>query len=237
MGWEERNGNRYYYRKRREGDRVRSEYVGAGGVALAYALARVEDRRAARATAAALDALFRTTDDACGRLMASAVALLEAAGFHRHKRQWRRRRMTTTQLDLPQSQATGLPPALPATGDGDLGRIAREFVCRAALGGETCDEELLARVKASAERVKDRAAGPNPTVIEELLAERVGINWVAVHVLDMGAFTNGPGRDASDKHLSRAHHRYISSLRSLAAVRKLDLTAIQINLAPGQGGL
>ena len=28
MAWEERNGNRYFYRKRRVGDRVISEYVG-----------------------------------------------------------------------------------------------------------------------------------------------------------------------------------------------------------------
>ena len=28
MAWEERNGNLYYYRKRREGNRVVSEYVG-----------------------------------------------------------------------------------------------------------------------------------------------------------------------------------------------------------------
>ena len=30
MGWEDRNGRRYYYRKRREGSRVVSEYYGAG---------------------------------------------------------------------------------------------------------------------------------------------------------------------------------------------------------------
>ena len=30
MGWEERNGRMYYYSKRREGDRVISEYIGAG---------------------------------------------------------------------------------------------------------------------------------------------------------------------------------------------------------------
>ena len=34
MGWEEKNGRRYYYRKRRVGGQVISEYVGTGYAAL-----------------------------------------------------------------------------------------------------------------------------------------------------------------------------------------------------------
>jgi hypothetical protein len=30
MGWEDRNGRRYYYRKRRQGKQVVPEYVGGG---------------------------------------------------------------------------------------------------------------------------------------------------------------------------------------------------------------
>ena len=33
MAWEERNGKSYYYQKRREGDRVVSEYIGTGELA------------------------------------------------------------------------------------------------------------------------------------------------------------------------------------------------------------
>ena len=33
MGWELRNGNRYYYQKARSGNRVRSIYVGRGDIA------------------------------------------------------------------------------------------------------------------------------------------------------------------------------------------------------------
>jgi hypothetical protein len=33
MGWEERNGNRYFYRKARVNGRVVSEYIGAGAIA------------------------------------------------------------------------------------------------------------------------------------------------------------------------------------------------------------
>ena len=40
MAWEERNGNQYYYRKRRQGNRVVSEYVGKG--AWIHAVATLE---------------------------------------------------------------------------------------------------------------------------------------------------------------------------------------------------
>jgi len=33
MGWEKRNGNYYYYRKEREGNRVSSKYMGRGELA------------------------------------------------------------------------------------------------------------------------------------------------------------------------------------------------------------
>ena len=33
MGWEQRGNNRYYYRKEREGSRVKSVYVGRGEIA------------------------------------------------------------------------------------------------------------------------------------------------------------------------------------------------------------
>ena len=38
MGWEQRHGRRYYYRKSRQGRRVCSQYVGAGELPEALAL-------------------------------------------------------------------------------------------------------------------------------------------------------------------------------------------------------
>jgi hypothetical protein len=37
-------------------------------------------------------------------------------------------------------------------------------------------------------------------------------------------------RSYHDQRLDRAHKRFIRSMKALAAVRKLDLTAIQINI-------
>jgi hypothetical protein len=95
MGWE----RGYYYRVRKVNGRVVREYVGTGRVAHLAAHLDALDRekreaeraawREERAQLDALDAgvaaLIRLTD------LAAAAALL-AAGFHQHKRQWRRKR-------------------------------------------------------------------------------------------------------------------------------------------------
>jgi hypothetical protein len=89
----------YYYRVRKVGGRVVREYVGTGRVAeLAAQLDAIEREtreaeaaawRAEKARLEALDAdvaaLIEVTD------LAAAAALL-AAGYHQHKRQWRRKR-------------------------------------------------------------------------------------------------------------------------------------------------
>ncbi len=99
MGWETRGGNRYYYRKERDGGRVRSVYVGGGETARLIAqldtmhsdepegkriLARTESERW-RAQEAELDALADMVD-------AVTTGVLLAAGYHTHKRQWRLKR-------------------------------------------------------------------------------------------------------------------------------------------------
>src|SRR5690606_27129478 len=96
MAWEERNGRSYYYQKRREGERVVSQYIGAGYVAtLAAQLDQIErERRAAeraqwhrqQAVHAALDSEIAEY----ARLVQTiTAAVLLASGCHRPKRQWR----------------------------------------------------------------------------------------------------------------------------------------------------
>jgi hypothetical protein len=97
MGWEERAGRRYYYRKRRRGREVRSEYVGTGELADAIAsldalkrsqldLARVEtqeERKVQDDLDAWLDQFLALT-----RMVMSQV--LMNSGYHQHRGQWRR---------------------------------------------------------------------------------------------------------------------------------------------------
>src|SRR5438270_7321350 len=99
MGIEERKGNLYYYRKRREGDRVVSEYVGSGEVTyMADHLARREKQQrqaerelatAAQASAAEIDSAIDSHSRAADALVGAYLQLL---GYHKHNRQWRRQR-------------------------------------------------------------------------------------------------------------------------------------------------
>lgn len=99
MGWETRGSGTYYYRKVRSGGRVRSEYVGAGVVAEMLADidddARHDAKRQRRAWLAAVEAERRTgaTLAQVDRIVSTmTAAALIAAGYHTHRRQWRRQR-------------------------------------------------------------------------------------------------------------------------------------------------
>ena len=103
MGWEQRNGGgRYYVQKRREGQRVVSEYVGSGEAAQILAdidALHRQDRRIARAKAHEERAQSLEQDAPCAAFYQSVEAVLyevlQAAGYHRpnRERKWRKKRM------------------------------------------------------------------------------------------------------------------------------------------------
>ena len=97
MAWENRNGRQYYYRKRREGRRLVSEYLGAGEFAVLLAgmdeLDQEEEqakRRAKRLELSQWLALDREINQALDLCSGLASAALLIAGLHTHKGQWRR---------------------------------------------------------------------------------------------------------------------------------------------------
>jgi hypothetical protein len=99
MSWEHRRGRFYYYRKLRAGGRVRSQYVGAGIVAQICA-GNDDDKRRHRMAQRAADRATRQVEAQIDRQLAgveSAIATvtratLLAAGYHKHKGQWRKKR-------------------------------------------------------------------------------------------------------------------------------------------------
>ena len=96
MGWERRGSKRYYYQKRRIGDRVVSDYIGAGPVAELVALAdenerqrREDERQQWQAEKAADQELVKQIDGAIGLVRRITAGVCIAGGCYQHKRQWR----------------------------------------------------------------------------------------------------------------------------------------------------
>src|SRR5215207_11659697 len=100
MAWERRKrGGRYYTRSRRVDGRVVREYVGGGalGELAARTDAEERERREAEATRGRaeverLEELVAQVVELCEVAEILVRAHLIAAGCHRHKGEWRRRR-------------------------------------------------------------------------------------------------------------------------------------------------
>lgn len=100
MPWKKRNDNIYYYRSKRTGGRVVSEYVGGGFAGFLFARLDEEERdeRNARRVAEReerepIDAVDRAADALLRDALTLADRQLRALGFHRdRKRVWRLKR-------------------------------------------------------------------------------------------------------------------------------------------------
>ena len=99
MAWEERGGKRYYYRKIRKGGQVFSVYEGGGiGGEIAAAqdagerATKTQTREELRAEMVKQDRIDNLIGESERIAQDAARHALEAAGFHRHNRQWRLKR-------------------------------------------------------------------------------------------------------------------------------------------------
>ena len=99
MGWEERRGRKYFYRKRRNGGRVVSEYVGRGQLAEAVAaqdeskrLAQDQPRELLRQERERQRAIDEAVDRACRLTRHLIYAALLLNGYHMHRGEWRKTR-------------------------------------------------------------------------------------------------------------------------------------------------
>jgi len=99
MAWETRGNNRYYYRKQRIGERVISEYVGAGFLAEMLADRDNFDRETRRLESQTfknqrelITDLDRELKQASDQAIWLIRAVLLLAGYHPHKGQWRKHR-------------------------------------------------------------------------------------------------------------------------------------------------
>ena len=85
-------------------------------------------------------------------------------------------------------------------------------------------------------------AGPTPSPIERALAETATLSWFALRLYEATYVCSSESEDGltlkqADFHLrriDRAHRRLLSSLKTLATIRRLALPALQINVASQQ---
>jgi hypothetical protein len=105
---------------------------------------------------------------------------------------------------------------------GDLGAHAREAWLRLISG---TDIALRESITLKVEDLARELAGPEPTAIERLLAERVVLCWLQLHHADsvaVEAFSKSPRiAEFWAKRQASAHRRYLTSLAALATLRRL----------------
>lgn len=97
MSWETRGNNRYYYRRRKVGGQIETEYIGSGTVA-DFIARQDETDRIRRAAAAAEWQAIVSEDTETAAIVAKVddlvktltAGVLLANDYHTHRRQWRK---------------------------------------------------------------------------------------------------------------------------------------------------
>ena len=111
---------------------------------------------------------------------------------------------------------------------GDIAAPARDALVRYATGGSAAlSAEPMGR---KIDELRAELAGPNPTPLERLLAERVALCWFDVNECDHRFVAHADRQARRDG----ANKRFLDACRALAAIRKLGLPAIQVNVARQQ---
>jgi hypothetical protein len=121
----------------------------------------------------------------------------------------------------------------------DIGRKAGRTLARTAAGGDPLTEEALF-AKLDAMRVE--IAGEDPTPLEVLLTERVVSLWMLTALLETLVSsqyrrTTGERKRSTPSYLLQqsrilesANRRYLAAIRELARVRKLQATALPVQV-------
>jgi hypothetical protein len=163
--------------------------------------------------------------------IADAVIPSDAAGFRKLVERAERGDATTLPVLRKMLEAPGAVDRL----GGDLAEQAIISLVRSAAGENLLFKEALTR---KLELLRAELTGPAPTPLERLLAERVVACWLQVHdadirfakAKDLGLKWGAYYQDRMD----RAHRRYLSAIKALAAVRRLAVPVLQVNIAKKQ---
>lgn len=88
------------------------------------------------------------------------------------------------------------------------------------------------------ENMRTDLAGPTPVPLEQLLADRIVTCWLHLHDIERTyALKGSMSLDLAtyyQKSIDRAQKRYLTAIKSLAAIRKMALPVLQVNIAKKQ---
>lgn len=117
----------------------------------------------------------------------------------------------------------------------DLACDVERIIVREMAGGNRMVEEAMPR---KLEAMRRDLAGENPSALESMLVDRVVVCWLQsrhFEILCARNMKNPPNAQSEyyEKRLDRAHKRHLSSVRTLAQIRKMG-SAVQINIADKQ---
>jgi hypothetical protein len=136
---------------------------------------------------------------------------------------------------LPELREILRQKALVAVLGGDLADNFRRNLIRDHAGNDLILREAVIRKVAE---MRNELAGPECSPVESLLADRIVTCWLVLHDREIRyAQTREFTLQQAEFHqhyIERAHHRYLSAIRTLAAVRKLALPVLQVNIARKQ---
>jgi hypothetical protein len=118
---------------------------------------------------------------------------------------------------------------------GDLAGQVETSLIRTAAGNNLAFKEGLSR---KMNQLRRDVAGPNPSPLERLLADRIALCWLSLHDAEVrfAQFKDSTIKQADhwQRRIDSAHRRYLTAIKALATVRKLAVPAVQVNIARKQ---
>jgi hypothetical protein len=126
----------------------------------------------------------------------------------------------------------------------DLARQVEEHNIALLSGKDLALPELMGRRLAA---MRASLGGPDPSPLERLLVERIALNWLYLHLVELAASQADREaatlafREYQQRRVDRAHRRYLASIVALAKVRKLGPEVLisvvqQVNVAAPEAG-
>lgn len=257
---------KYYVKSVRDGRTVKTVYHGSGLVGqLAAQLDDAErQQRAAQraqqqaeiAEIAARTALPAAVADYCALLAELVRQLLESAGYHQHKRQWRKRRMANDLAKPAPTRAEfGILLKRVAAGGSDADATAlrtmvaaypeygrafdlSEKAIGALIAHMPADPAGRAIARGRVDVLRKELGGDAPTAIERLLVDAVVQSYLDVWLVEYQCsdlWSESPTAIAFwEKRRTQAQKRYLRAVETLARVRRLLNLTVQVNIAEQQ---